>query len=687
LRHQALATIGDRALFILGAALVLCSGMDAQTVARATSVTGRVLLSSGNGTPAFTLAQGYELGPGDTVDTHGGGRLVIELTDGSMIVVQPESVIVIKDFRAAASLRELFEIMLGSVRVKINHFGGRPNPYRINSPTASIAVRGTDFNVTVNSSGDTQVLVYEGSVEVTSLTDPAQSVVIEAGRGVLLVPGQGFQLFNVPSAREIAEQNRGSSASGTDTHGGQGDERTWDSPRNIASIYEQYIAGLSEIGQAPFLLRYNAFPESHLDSLENPAYATGFKAAEGRIVFLPSLNGSGGLDENPTPPGLSSFSPLNYSAATQFSMFVPLANSFVIGGSVTGSKIGEGVQGAPSDLGLSSVLSQSVRARSLQTSGSSTGEFISGSLLVARRFGANTSVGIEVESLRGTGSLAAQILSTGQPSGSIERIDSGSSISQNRITAGIERNLPHDQKLGIFYRFSLIDAQDNDTSHTLNNLPEPLDSTRSSGHSSEFGLRLRGPLGRKFFYGLEASWLGLALSDNLTRSIAVDSYQRDRAQRTSAALGLGYFINQRTVLSADLAGGTSRASTGRMETSTGDLLQTGIQNSRFVSANLGVQTKVFSHLFLNASLLAIGQAYDLSQATYPDSLGNTVLITDPFLPLTATGYKLPRRSSDFGAGWRFSNSLFAQYVFSTSYGVDSGGHTFMLRYTFRLHGE
>jgi len=130
-----------------------------------------------------------------------------------MIVVQPESVIVIKDFRAAASLRELFEIMLGSVRVKINHLGGRPNPYRINSPTASIAVRGTDFNVTVTSQGDTQVSVYEGIVEVTSRADPSQSVVIEAGRGALLVPGQGFELFNVPSAREIAEQNRGA---GTD---------------------------------------------------------------------------------------------------------------------------------------------------------------------------------------------------------------------------------------------------------------------------------------------------------------------------------------------------------------------------------------------------------------------------------------------------------------------------------------
>ncbi len=182
--------------------------------------------------------------PGDRLDTHGGGRIVIELTDGSMIVVQPESVIVIKDFRAAASLRELFEIMLGSVRVKINHFGGRPNPYRINSPTASIAVRGTDFSVTVNSRGDTQVSVYEGSVEVTNLADPAQSVVIEAGRGVLLVPGQGFRIVQ----RTLGPRNRRAkswiecSRYGC-PRGPTTTSVTWDSPRNIASIYEQYIAG------------------------------------------------------------------------------------------------------------------------------------------------------------------------------------------------------------------------------------------------------------------------------------------------------------------------------------------------------------------------------------------------------------------------------------------------------------
>lgn len=667
---------------------MLCPIVNAQAAARASSVTGHALVSSNNGAFPLALTAGYDFGPGDRIDTHGGGRVVIELTDGSMIVVQPESVIVIKDFRAAASVRELFEILLGNVRVKINHLAGRPNPYRINSPTASIAVRGTDFNVTVNNQGETQVVVYEGSVEVTSLTDPGQSVVIQAGRGVLLVPGQGFQLFNVPSARDIAEQNQGSRDDhGSDNHNNQTEERAGISPRNIASIYEQYIAGLSAIGQIPFLMRYNAFAEAHLDSLENPAYATDFKAAEGRLVFLPSFNGVGGLDENPTPPGLSPFSPLNYSAESQVSMFAPLPDHVVIGGSITGSKIGTGVQGALSDIGLSSVLSQSVPQSGLQTSGSSTGAFFSGSLIAARQFGSATSIGVEIETVQGSGSLAAQILSASQATNSIERINSGSTISQNRVTLGVERDLPHAQKLGLYYRYGLIQANDGETNHTFNGVLEPFDSTRSSGHSSEVGFRLRGPLGRKVFYGANASWLGLALSDQLTRSIAVDSHQRDQARRVSAAFGLGYFLNQRTVVSLDVAGGDSQASTGRTQTTDSSLLQTGNQNSRFVSANAGVQTNLSSHLFLNASFLYIGQTYDLRQLIYPDSFGNSVLITDPFLPLTATGYMPPRHSSDFGAGWRFSNNLFVQYVFSTSYGVDSSGHTLMLLYTFHPHRE
>ncbi len=212
-------------------------------------------------------------------------------------------------------------------------------------------------------------------------------------------------------------------------------------------------------------------------------------------------------------------------------------------------------------------------------------------------------------------------------------------------------------KLGLFYRYGLIAAGDAETNHTVNNLPAALDATRSSGHSSKFGLRLRGPISRKLFYGVDASWLGLGLSDSLTRAIAIDSYQRDHAQRTSAALGLGYFLNQRTVLSVDFAGGTSLAGTDRTQASDSLPLQTGNQRSRFASANVGVQTNLSSHIFLSASFLYITQAYDLSQLIYPDSFGNSVFITDPFLPLTATGYRPPRtlrssaRAGNFPTAW------------------------------------
>src|SRR5262249_47158836 len=84
---------------------------------------------------------------------------------------------------------------LGAVRVKINHFAGKPNPYRMNSPTASIAVRGTEFTITVAVGGDTQVQVIEGLVEVSSLSDPSRSVLLDAGRGVQVQMGQPFRLM------------------------------------------------------------------------------------------------------------------------------------------------------------------------------------------------------------------------------------------------------------------------------------------------------------------------------------------------------------------------------------------------------------------------------------------------------------------------------------------------------------
>jgi ferric-dicitrate binding protein FerR (iron transport regulator) len=215
------------ALAALSAALVAGVAAEASTiVARAAGVTGRVLLSSANGTPAFALTRGYTLNPGDRVDTRGGGRLVIGLNDGSLVIVQPETVLAIKDFRAAESLRELFEITLGIVRVKINHFAGRPNPYRMNSPTASIAVRGTEFGIAVDTQGETGVEVYEGAVEVSSLADSLRNVLVESGQGVRVSRGQDLRLYNAPDGRGVAQRGQGQAGNRRDPQGrpdGSGD--------------------------------------------------------------------------------------------------------------------------------------------------------------------------------------------------------------------------------------------------------------------------------------------------------------------------------------------------------------------------------------------------------------------------------------------------------------------------------
>jgi len=108
---------------------------------------------------------------GDTIITGGDGRIVLGLADGSQAVVAPKSVVKIEDL--SASPRHLSEVLKGKTRVQIEKFGGRPNPYRVNTPTTVIAVRGTVFDVVVEE-GQTEVFLHEGEVDVNSLNFPDQ---------------------------------------------------------------------------------------------------------------------------------------------------------------------------------------------------------------------------------------------------------------------------------------------------------------------------------------------------------------------------------------------------------------------------------------------------------------------------------------------------------------------------------
>jgi hypothetical protein len=725
-------------LLILGA-LAATAQTDA-VVARAASVSGPSLLASPSGV-MVTLTAGYILNPGDRIDTRGGGQVVIDLSDGSMVVVSPGSLIVLKDFRQASSLRELFEITLGMVRVKINHFAGRPNPYRMNSPTASIAVRGTEFSIQVDAQGGTAVIVYEGVVEVSELSDPTQSALVEAGRGVLVEAGQAFRFFtpqqghggdgdhaadadhhNPPPPPPVAANapaapppqgatapmpssspapapvgHPDAAAHGNDDSGGGAQGAS-------SSAYDRYISGLADVSELPFLLRYNAFAESHLDSLENPAYATQFQSAEGRFFLLPSYSGTAGLTGRETPVTPGGAVPGDYSISPQFSMFTPIGTTgWYVGGSVAASRVGNSMGSSYGNLPFTAGYAAGGNGGTGTPWGISSGggggsgsisDYYSGALVLARRMG-KSSFGAEFESLRGTGT-AQSVMGEINPDGggaALVSMQSASTISENRLTAGYSLDVGRNSRLGVFYRYAWIDGTDMDAASGPNDWPpgnstsEPGDSTSTKGHSSEIGVRWRGQFSSRLSYGVTAGWLGLSLVDGLVRMDAVDSHQRDGAERASLGFGLGYQLTRRVVLVWDVAGANTRSEAERYEDGTGATLQNGVANSHFVSTHAAVLVDLTRRLFVSASLMNVWHGSYWNVDLFPDEYGNRTLVEDSFFPLYSAVYPMAPRFSDFGAGWRFSQNFLVQYLFSTDYGFSGSSHTLMVRYTFGVKKE
>ncbi|HEY8461811.1 MAG TPA: FecR family protein, partial [Blastocatellia bacterium] len=143
--------------------------------ANVSKFTGRALLypNSKSKSGPLTIGRNTQLEPENVIETGYNSRVVISLTDGSWITVLPKSRVILKNFQAPQSARELLEIQYGRVIVKIHHPAGKSNPYSLTSPAASIAVRGTEFSVDVRRGGETLVFVREGLVEVWPRDNPS----------------------------------------------------------------------------------------------------------------------------------------------------------------------------------------------------------------------------------------------------------------------------------------------------------------------------------------------------------------------------------------------------------------------------------------------------------------------------------------------------------------------------------
>jgi hypothetical protein len=122
---------------------------------------------------SWALNAGDTILPRQEIVTGADGYAKIQIPDGSVFEVFPGSRATFRSNQG--NLRELLDLWIGRVKVHIEKLNGKPNPNRIQTPTAVISVRGTIFDVSVEEEDQTLVLVEEGQVAVQHALLPYSS--------------------------------------------------------------------------------------------------------------------------------------------------------------------------------------------------------------------------------------------------------------------------------------------------------------------------------------------------------------------------------------------------------------------------------------------------------------------------------------------------------------------------------
>jgi hypothetical protein len=138
---------------------------------------GNIRLSLPGQLPSNPL-RGEQLPPGTILDT-GSGKLLLRLSDGSEVMLRAHTRLQVQ--QPSLTDPSYFQLLLGRIRALINKRTGGTVPFELGTPSAVIAVRGTQFDVEVNPRNVTEVDVVDGLVEVYGRNATGGSVLLEPG--------------------------------------------------------------------------------------------------------------------------------------------------------------------------------------------------------------------------------------------------------------------------------------------------------------------------------------------------------------------------------------------------------------------------------------------------------------------------------------------------------------------------
>jgi len=189
------------AAFLLAAAAAFGQPSPGPGEARVVSLTGTLTLQRPREAPR-TLQVNATVLPGDELITGENSYAVIQTATGAKVEIFPDSRVIFNE--QSPDIREFLHLFFGSIKVYIEKITGRPNPHKITTPTAVIAVRGTIFSVFVDDADSTLVAVEEGVVAVANRRFPQQEVILRAGERTWIhegSPPMAAERFQGPSER------------------------------------------------------------------------------------------------------------------------------------------------------------------------------------------------------------------------------------------------------------------------------------------------------------------------------------------------------------------------------------------------------------------------------------------------------------------------------------------------------
>lgn len=157
--------------------------------AQAQDAIGRVIRTAGVVNAIDTagaerpLARGSEVFMNEIIVTGPRGSTQLRLTDGAVISLEADSEFSVDDYEfdgaGGAADSVIMTMARGTMRTLTGAIGDDPaDTYTLNTPFASIGVRGTEYGVVVDNNGRVRVIVFDGSISVAPVAPGTIPVIV-----------------------------------------------------------------------------------------------------------------------------------------------------------------------------------------------------------------------------------------------------------------------------------------------------------------------------------------------------------------------------------------------------------------------------------------------------------------------------------------------------------------------------